>query len=45
MARREAKSREESEMARGETETARGVAEAAQGDKLDKPPGGCCSVL
>ena len=38
MARREAKSRKEAE-------TARGVAEAAQGDTLDKPPGGCCSVL
>ena len=41
----EAMARGGAEMARGETGKARAVAEAAQGEKLGKPPGGCCSVL
>ena len=42
---KEAKARGEAETARKEAEAARREAEAAQGDKLDKTPSGCCSML
>ena len=49
---KEAKARAEAEMAREkeakarkEAEAARREVEAAQGDKLDKTPSGCCSML